>query len=254
MRRNAFTLIELLVVIGIVALIVAILLPALAGAVNASRLSTCGARLHQLGLGVISYSMDHKGKIPLGPDDAHLFFGVSRQEVASTYAWVGTSGSLEGAGVLMDHYLPSPESLFCPADTTNDPFKELERIKAHGAQDGFSSYLYRQLDQTESALLADLGFNDAGEDARALMLDMNSLGSLHPTLFRTNHGGIMVNILFIDGHVRGVANQDDALTMDQASADATFFNPSITQKRLDQIMVNADYAENGMPGDAPQLP
>jgi prepilin-type N-terminal cleavage/methylation domain-containing protein/prepilin-type processing-associated H-X9-DG protein len=253
-HRRGFTLIELLVVIAIIGLLTALLLSALSGAINTSKVTTCAARMHQLAMAVVSYSSDHNGKIPIGPNDPHLFFGTPRHQVASTYAWVGTSNSYEGIGVLLNHYIQSETMIFCPADDTGDPYEELQRIKAKGAADGFSSYLYRQLDQTESSSLSDLGNNEAGEPARALAMDMNSLGTLHPTLFRTNHFGQSVNILYIDGHVKGQLNNKDVFSMDPASADATFFNPSITQRRLDQILVNADYAEVGPPNHAPQLP
>lgn len=252
---RGFTMIELLVVIAIMAVLTSLLLTALQGAVNASKVTTCGARMHQLGMAIVSYTADHEGKIPVGPSDNHLFFGTPRREVASTYAWVGTSGAYEGIGVILDFYLSNSETMiFCPADDTNDPYEELEKIKAKGSADGFSSYLYRQLDQTESARISDLGENEMGQPATALLLDMNSLGTLHPTLLRTNHGATTVNVLHIDGHVKSVLNHDDALTMDEASANATFFDPSITQRRLDQIMINADFTAVGPVSDAPQLP
>jgi prepilin-type processing-associated H-X9-DG protein len=87
-----------------------------------------------------------------------------------------------------------------------------------------------------------------------LAIDMNSLGTLHPSLERTNHQNQTVNIMYRDGHVSGMQNTNDMFTMDQASADATFFNPSAAQRRIDQIVINADYADNGNVTDAPQLP
>ncbi|MEM6391554.1 MAG: DUF1559 domain-containing protein [Planctomycetota bacterium] len=60
---SAFTLIELLVVISIVALLIAILLPALGGARNAARSITCAAKLQQIGIAMTAYQTDHKGYV-----------------------------------------------------------------------------------------------------------------------------------------------------------------------------------------------
>ncbi len=59
--RRAFTLIELLVVIGVIALLLVILLPALAGARKAARGAICRSNLRQLGVANASYAADFKG-------------------------------------------------------------------------------------------------------------------------------------------------------------------------------------------------
>ena len=62
--RKAFTLIELLVVISIIALLIAVLLPALKTAREAGRMSVCLSQARQHTFGVASYMVDYDGFFP----------------------------------------------------------------------------------------------------------------------------------------------------------------------------------------------
>jgi prepilin-type N-terminal cleavage/methylation domain-containing protein len=63
--RRAFTLIELLVVISVIALLMAIALPALGTAREASRRAKCLANLRSIGQGFMMYLKDSKDKFPM---------------------------------------------------------------------------------------------------------------------------------------------------------------------------------------------
>ncbi|SPE63297.1 conserved hypothetical protein [Verrucomicrobia bacterium] len=63
-RESAFTLIELLVVIAIIAILAAMLLPALARSKEKAKISQCKSNEHQLSLATLMYANDNQDKLP----------------------------------------------------------------------------------------------------------------------------------------------------------------------------------------------
>ncbi len=63
MARRAFTLIELLIVIAIIAVLIAILLPALGDARRSGKMAICGSNMRQLGVAAFGYASDTDDRI-----------------------------------------------------------------------------------------------------------------------------------------------------------------------------------------------
>jgi type II secretory pathway pseudopilin PulG len=121
-RPGAFTLVELLVVIGIIALLVSILLPALSKARESANKTKCLSNIRQVAMGFFSYCNDNKGAFP--------YMAGGGTQLYEDWIWWTTAtvpNNLGGGGTFFDQ-LPNhgiagylnlqkdPKILYCPSD------------------------------------------------------------------------------------------------------------------------------------------
>jgi prepilin-type processing-associated H-X9-DG protein/prepilin-type N-terminal cleavage/methylation domain-containing protein len=119
--RRAITLIELLIVVAIIALLAAIVVPALGGARAAGRASVCLATLHNAGLAATMYLDDHDGAFwpyyvdtPGADGGRRWWFGFEPGGPAAD-PWRGHRPLIKAAGFLGRYLSGSADDFRCPS-------------------------------------------------------------------------------------------------------------------------------------------
>jgi prepilin-type N-terminal cleavage/methylation domain-containing protein len=145
MKTKAFTLIELLVVIAIIAILFAIIMPALSLAKRHAATTVCLSNTKNLSLGWFMYAGDNDGRIMSADDGSY--------EGTHFIGWCGRPRSVTGATMtstqtdpavldddeirgiqegLLYSYVKSPKAYHCPADNV--------RVSVHDKTKVFVSY------------------------------------------------------------------------------------------------------------------
>jgi prepilin-type N-terminal cleavage/methylation domain-containing protein/prepilin-type processing-associated H-X9-DG protein len=177
MSRKGFTLIELLVVIGIIALLIAILLPTLGAARDHANKAKCLANLRSLGQAMSLYAQAQHDKLPNWNGALTVSYPVGGRafcELAANYA--------------------SPRVFYCPSDS--DPEPTAITTSEYSVENSVHTS-YEFFSMWWPGKYGPLLMQMKGQAPLAWDLDG---GEQNPSPLQ-NHGTKGGNILFADGHV-----------------------------------------------------
>jgi prepilin-type N-terminal cleavage/methylation domain-containing protein/prepilin-type processing-associated H-X9-DG protein len=203
-KARAFTLVELLVVIGIVALLVAMLMPALSKA-RASAVSVqCQSNLRQLFLAQNFYADDHGGQFTPVQYVVHPLLPPDWMELLTQY--IGNPADARGV-------------FHCPAVDVIEERQRTYGLNSHLMMPNWQRRRDRTVDMTKLIIFADKGASAEdfvrSEDKFHLLYDQvenNWFWVQNP--FHSNQGSYRhgrdgsVNAVMGDGHVRRLDREE----------------------------------------------
>jgi competence protein ComGC len=190
-KSAALTLVEVLVVIGIIALLAAILLPALAAAKKKSSKLNCANNLKQIALAERIWSGDNEDKYPA---EVSVTNGGAMESVAA--------GDAVSVFQVMSNELSTPKVLCCPNDaehswaTNFGPGLTAKNISYFAGLDA-------HINSPQSFLSGDDNFQIDGVPVKSGLLKISHDTPIKWTTERHKSAG---NICLGDGSIQSVSN------------------------------------------------
>jgi prepilin-type N-terminal cleavage/methylation domain-containing protein len=202
-RRSGFTLVELLVVIGIIALLIAILLPSLHKARETAIRTACASNLRQVHAGVVMYANENRGWLPQR-------YEVKKRVLTAADIALGSKVNTleEGIQTVLERYI-GKQIFLCPADSgdASNPQPVFERFGSSYDVQGSkpNDQTKGKLDMKSSKHIAIDLFNPWDSDDQAQVQAKIAAGELGPTKWHKS----FTNKVQGDGHVMTVRSHDE---------------------------------------------
>lgn len=206
--RNAFTLIELLVVISIIALLLAILLPALGAAMEAGRRASCLSNIRQMNVAWQAYPVDNKGVLvdPSNDGPTHWIVAPGRPGRDGTPVATVQEGFENGA---FWDLIQSTDGYKCPDDdsgyeTSSYNVSVVLGFEHNQFQQGQGVTFFGKVDQiveTTEMFVSTEELDPRGDAlGGAMVVSKFSYGAYTQADWFAPYHGDGVNRSFVDGH------------------------------------------------------
>lgn len=159
--KRAFSLLDLLVSIGVIATLMAIMVPVLSKVTEATHRVICQSNVRQLGLCLSLYADDHDDELPPSVFSEVIERGLFQPQEMVTLRTSGPTGDWDGLGWLFQsEYVKSPEVFYCPSHKGENSFAAYEDNWFNWGAEVVGNYHFRAL-TGERAYLQSLNPNTA---------------------------------------------------------------------------------------------
>lgn len=210
--RRGFTLIELLVVISIIALLIAILLPALGAARRSARMTQCLSNMRQWGIAQAAHAADNQDVLPqTGTGGANTLEGTWYNELPDYIGFPSYGEVFPGTAVSLQDVYDTASIWFCPSRADEGSFLSGSAKNAFhygmntvingtgslGPDTGIKFVPLGRIKSPSSTLFISEPFNN-----QPYVNPNSGVGSTTGgNLEWDRHAQTKVNVLFFDGHV-----------------------------------------------------